>query len=120
MTTVLSTDLPLPHSFEKHEPVRPVRATSHPTDESRTRSVIALVREALACADQGRRLRWTDQLADLGLTSLRLIGLAIALEEQFGLDARALASVRAHCTIGALAQICLRTETAFNDPYTIH
>lgn len=88
--------------------------------DSRTRLVIGMVREALACADQARRLRWTDRLADVGLTSLRLIGLAIALEEQFGLDGPALASVRSHSTIGALVQLCLRTETALNDPYTIH
>ena len=80
--------------------------------------VIDLLREAAFDAEK-HSLHWTDRLSDLGVTSLRLIGLAVALEEQFELSAQALSSLHAQCTVGRLVQICLRTATAVNDPCTV-
>ncbi len=111
MTTLISCESTGSLRFETHAQSSKLdEAPSSRSFHQRASFVIATIREALACSDRGRRLRWNDQLADLGLTSLRLIGLAIALEEQFELDAPALASIRSHCTVGALVRICLRAE----------
>lgn len=97
-----------------------IHSKSDNNSESPARSIISLVEQSIPRTSRDRRLHWTDRLCELGFGSLQLLALVVELEERFALAGRDLGKLSVNTTLGALVQLCLRSETSYDEPRTIH
>jgi hypothetical protein len=74
--------------------------------EDLSRTVLAMVVDYIPIHAQNRAVCGSDRLRDLGVTSLRLIGLIMALENRFGLSDVALATFTNETTVDAVVGLC--------------
>lgn len=84
--------------------------TAHPMDAATsnelTASMVHMIRRALPATKRQLSLKGSDTLDELGLSSLRLVGLILQLEEEFGIPEEALLSFRRDMTLDGLVALC--------------
>ena len=84
------------------------------SDAGTRASITRLVHAAMPSELRRHAVATDDTLGQLGMSSLRLVGLIVELEEEFGLTEDALLRLTGDTTIEALAGICAAARSSID------